>query len=100
MHDGIEKPLFQQEFRPLKAFRQLLTDGLLDHARSCKANQRAWLGDVQVAEHGKAGRDPAGRRVGEHADVGHLGVVQLTQRGGDFGHLHQAHHALHHARPA
>ena len=46
--------MLQQKFRTLKAFRQLLADGLLDDARSGKADQRAGFGDVEIAQHGEA----------------------------------------------
>ena len=46
---------------------QLLADGLLDHPRAGEADQRAGLGDVDVAQHGEGGGDAAGGRVGQHA---------------------------------
>ena len=54
----------------LEPFRQLLADGLLDHARAGKADQRAGLGDMHVAQHGIGRGDAAGGRIGEHDDVG------------------------------
>ena len=54
----------------LEAFRQLLADGLLDHARAGEADQRAGLGDVHVAQHRIGRGDAAGGRIGEHDDVG------------------------------
>ena len=54
----------------LKSLRQLLADGLLDHARAGEADQRARLGDVHVAQHRVGGGDAAGGRIGQHHDVG------------------------------
>ncbi len=34
MHNGVEKSIFQQKLRALKARRQRLPDDLLDHARA------------------------------------------------------------------
>ena len=92
--------MLEQEFGALEAFGELLADGLLDDARSREANERAGFGDVEVAEHGEAGGDAAGGRVGEHADVGQAEIVHLREAGGDLGQLHQADDALHHARAA
>src|SRR5882762_5914495 len=49
---GVEHAVLQQELAALNPFRQLLTDGLLNHARSGETDQRARLGDVQIAQHG------------------------------------------------
>jgi len=85
MDYGVEEAFFQQEFGALEAFGKLLADGLLNHAGAGKADQGAGLGNVEVAEHGKAGGDAASGGIGEHGDVGNPGVAQLRQRGGDFG---------------
>ena len=97
MDDRVEKALFHQELTALETLRQFLADGLLDHARAGKANQRAGFGNVEVAQHGKAGGDAAGGGVGQHADVRHLGVIQAPEGGADLGHGHQADGAFHHA---
>ena len=55
-----------QIFGALEAFRQLLADGLLDDARAGEADQRAGLGDLDVAQHGVGRGDAAGGRIGEH----------------------------------
>ena len=43
-----------------------LAHGLLDHARAGKADQRARLGDIEIAEHRQAGRYAAHGRIGHH----------------------------------
>src|SRR5436190_7551965 len=53
LHHQVEKALLQQELTGLKALRQALPDGLLDHPRTGEADQRAGLGDVEIAEHGE-----------------------------------------------
>ena len=40
-HDVVNKALFQQKFGALEVFRQLLVDGLLDHALTGEADERA-----------------------------------------------------------
>ena len=97
MDDSVEEAFFQEELGALEAFWEFLTYGLLDNAGAGEADECAGFGYVQVAEHGEAGGDAAGGGIGEHADVGDAGRVQLRQGGGDFGHLHEAYHALHHA---
>jgi hypothetical protein len=48
----------------------------------------------------KLATDAAHGRVGQHADVGQLGLGQARQRGIGLGHLHQAQQAFLHARAA
>src|SRR5229473_1461051 len=98
--DGVEKAVFEEEFGALKAFGELLPDGLFNDAGAGEADERAGFTDVEVAEHGKAGGDAAGGGIGEHGDVGELLFVETGKGGGDFGKLHQADGALQHARAA
>ena len=72
-----------------KPFGQLLADGLLDHPLAGKADQRAGLGDLDVAEHRVGRGDAAGGRVGQDDDVGQAGLLELGQRDGRARHLHQ-----------
>src|SRR5208282_1039542 len=97
---GIEEPVLEKEFGALETFRQFLPDGLLNHAGAGKADERAGFGDIQVAEHRVTGGDAAGGGIGEHGDVGEPGIVESGERAGNFGELHQADGALHHARAA
>ena len=41
VHDHVDGAVLEQELRALKAFRQLLAHGLLDHARTREADPRA-----------------------------------------------------------
>ena len=68
--DEVEHAVLEQELAALKAFGQLLANRLLDDARAGEADERARLGDVQIAEHREARRDAAGRRIGQDRDVG------------------------------
>ena len=65
-----------------------------------KADQRAGLGDVHVAQHGIGGGDAAGGRIGQHHDIGQACLAQHLH--GDRGarHLHQRQDAFLHARAA
>ena len=54
--DVVNKALFQQKFGALEVFRQLLVDGLLDHALTGEADERLRLGDDDVAEEREATR--------------------------------------------
>ena len=76
----VDHALLEQELAALKALGQLLADGLLDDARAGKPDERLRLGDVQVAEHREAGRDAAGRRIGEHGDEGQPLAIEPRQR--------------------
>ena len=83
-----------------KPFGQLLADGLLDDARTGEADQRAGLGNVDVAEHGVGGGDAAGGRMGQHHDVRQPRLAQLLHGDGGARHLHQREDAFLHARAA
>src|ERR1700704_2469030 len=98
--DGVEKTVFKKEFGALKSFGELLANGLLDHAGAGETDERAGFANVEVAEHGEAGSDAARGGVGEHGDVGQLFVVEPCEGGGNFGELHEADGAFHHARAA
>ena len=50
----VDRALLEQELGALEAFGQLLAHGLLDHARAGEADQRAGLGDHEVADEGEA----------------------------------------------
>jgi len=77
-------PCFLEIFGALEALGQLLAEyGLLDHARTGKADECAGLGDMDVTEHGIGRGDPAGGRIGEHDDVGLPRLAQ--QLHGDRG---------------
>ena len=65
-----------------------------------KADQRAGLGDMDVAEHGVGGGHAAGGGVGQHHDIGELRLAQLLHRDGGARHLHQREDAFLHARAA
>ena len=70
MHHHVDHAVLLEIFGALEALGQLLADGLLDHARARKADQRARLGDMHVAEHRVGRGDAAGGRIGQHHDVG------------------------------
>jgi len=100
IYDRVEEAVLQEKLRPLEAFRQLLADGLLDHPGAGETDQRVRFGDVEVAQHGKAGGHATGGGIGEHGDERHPGVIKASQGSRNFGQLHQAHDAFHHARTA
>src|SRR5213594_3987977 len=82
---GVEKAVFEQEFGALKAFGEFLADGLLDDARARKADERAGLADVEVAQHGEAGGDATGGGIGKDGNVGQLFVIKPCESGRDLG---------------
>ncbi len=88
------RTFLEQELGALEALGQRLARGLLDHARTREADQRARLGDVDVAEHREARRHTARGRVGHHRDVRQLGRRQLGERRARLRHLQQRVQAL------
>ena len=99
LNDRIQKTVLQQELRPLKTFRQLLPDCLLDHPRSGKSDQRPRFGDIQIAKHREARRHAAGRRIGHYRDIGNPRIIQPSKPTGYLRQLHQRGDTFHHARP-
>ena len=100
MHHHVDHAVLVQILRALEAFGQLLADGLLDDARTGEADQRARLGDVDVAQHGVGRGDAAGGRIGQHDDVGLAGLAQHLHRHRGARQLHQRQDAFLHARAA
>src|SRR4029453_11889962 len=96
----IEHPMLEQELRALKALRQLLFYGLLNHAGSCKPDLCAGFGYVEIAQHREAGRHSAGRRVSEHRYEWKPGFIQPRKRRRYFRHLHERDCAFLHPRSA
>ena len=100
MHDHVDHAVRQEVLGALEAFGQLLADRLLNDARTRKANERARLGDVDVAQHGVGGRHAARRRVGQHDDIGQARLAQLLHGNRRARHLHEREDAFLHARAA
>ena len=69
LDNAIDKAVRLQILRPLEVLRQLLTDGLLNHAGAGEADQRPRLGQRNISKAGEAGADAAGRRVGKAGDM-------------------------------
>src|SRR5216684_667198 len=98
--DGVEESVLEQEFGALKAFGEFLANGLLDDARSSESNKRAGFADIEVAKHGEAGGHATSGGIGEHGNVRQFFVVEPREGRGNFGKLHEADGAFHHARTA
>ena len=76
----VDHAVIAQIFRTLEAFRQLLADRLLDHARPGKADQSAGFRDVDIARRRVGGGDAARRRIGVDDDVGLARGAQAKRR--------------------
>src|SRR6266481_8372344 len=98
--DGVEESVFEQEFGALETFGEFLANGLLDDARSSESNKRAGFANVEVAKHGEAGGHATSGGIGEDGDVRQFFVVEPREGRGNFGKLHEADGAFHHARTA
>ena len=59
----------EREFGGLEALRELLLDGVANHALARKADKRMGLREDDVALHGERCGDAARRRVGDDRDV-------------------------------
>ncbi len=99
-HDLIDHAVLEEIFGALEALGQRLADRFLDDPRAGEPDDRAGLGQDDVAEHRERRRHAAGRRIGQHDDVGQPRF--LDHVGGDdrARHLHQRQDAFLHARAA
>ena len=100
MHDHVDGAMLKEELATLEAFRKLLADGLLDHARTGEADQRLGFADDHVAEHRQAGGNAAVDRVGQYRDERDAFFAQARQNRRGLGHLHQRDQRFLHARAA
>ena len=98
--DHVDGALVEQELGALEAFRQLLADGLLDHARACKTDQCTRLCQMHIAQHRVGCRDAARGGIGQYNDIGLFCLAQHFDRDRRTRHLHQRQDALLHARAA
>ena len=98
--DQVDRAVLEQELAALEAFGQRLAHGLLDDARAGEADQRARLGDVEVAEHRQARGHAARGRVGQHGDERQARLRHPRQHRTRLAHLQQREQAFLHARAA
>src|SRR2546426_2285001 len=100
LDDHVELPVREQKLGALESLGQRLPDRLGDDPRAREADQRARLGEDDVAEHREARGDPAGGGIREDGNVGQPAGSEPLERGGGLGHLHQGQDTLLHARAA
>src|SRR5882672_897015 len=87
MDNRVEEPVLQKKFGPLKTFGKLLPHGLFDDTRPGKSNQRARLGNIEVAQHGIACSDAASRGVGEDRNKRQSVLIEARESGRNFCEL-------------
>src|SRR4051812_42300127 len=98
--NGINQSMLKQKLGGLKSRRQLRLCCVLDHSRSGEPDHRSGFGEDQIADAGIAGHHSRGGWMGEHTDIRQSAFRVIGEGGASFGHLHQAEHALIHARSA
>ena len=92
--------MLQQVLGALEPVGQGLAYRLLDHAGTGKADQCAGFGDLDVAQHGKAGGHATGRWIAQDCHVGQPSLLHHLRCDDGARHLHQADAALLHASAA
>ena len=85
----IHKTMLHKKLRSLKSLRKLLTDRLLDHARSGKTDQRSWFCQDNISQHCKACRHTTGRRFCQDRYIQKSGFTVTLQCCRSLCHLHQ-----------
>ena len=98
--DHVERAVIEQELAALEALGQRLAHRLLDHARAGEADERARLGEIEVAEHREARRHAAGGRIGHDRDERQMRLREARERRGGLRHLQQRVKRLLHAGAA
>ncbi len=58
--------MFKQIFRTLKSIRKGLANRLLNNPRPSESDQSPWLGNIQIAKHGKTRCHASGGRIGQY----------------------------------
>src|SRR5262249_40925462 len=97
MHDRIDHAVFNEKFAALKSFGKFLTNGLLNHTRTRKADQGAWFGDIQIAKHGETSGHAARSWIGQYRNIWQPFLVEMGESRRDLRHLHQAQRTFLHA---
>jgi hypothetical protein len=96
LDDVVEHAVIEEKLGSLESLGELLLDGLFDDAGTGEADEGLGLRDVDVAQHGEAGRRPARRRIAEDGNKRQAGRAEPGDRGAGLDHLHQRQHALLH----
>src|SRR6267154_3126520 len=84
MDNRVEETVLQKKFGPLETFGKLLPYGLFDTSRPGESNQRAGLGNIEVAQHGIACSDATSRGIGEDGNKRQAVLIEARERGGNF----------------
>src|SRR5580704_9454364 len=99
MHDHVDHAVIPKILRLLEPLRELLSDGLFDHPRTGKSDERTRLGNMHITKHPVRRRHPTRRRIGQDNDIGLSRLPQLLHADCRAGQLHQGEDALLHPRP-
>ncbi|GBD19321.1 hypothetical protein HRbin27_01827 [bacterium HR27] len=97
--DLIDETMLEEKLRRMRP-QWLMSSRFLYDAWPCKADERAWLGENDVALIRERRINPTRRRVRQHRDEGHVRIVRPFRCGGRLRHLHETEHALLHPGPA
>src|SRR5262245_62391227 len=81
LDDQVELAVREQEFRPLEALGKRLPDRLGDDPRSGEPDQRARLGENDVAQHREARGHATGGGVGEDREIRQAAGTEPLERG-------------------
>src|SRR5215510_13162854 len=100
LDDQVELAVREQEFRALEALGKRLANRLGDDPWAGETDQRARLGENDVAQHREARGDAAGGGIREDRDVRQAGGPEPLEGGRGLGHLHQREDAFLHPRAA
>ena len=81
--------MVQEKLATLKTFGQAFMNRLFDNARTGESDKRVGLRDVDIAEHGEAGRYATRCRIGEYGDIWKSLRPQIGKRCRCLRHLQQ-----------
>src|SRR3546814_9042760 len=65
MHHHVDHAVIQKIFGALESLGQFFPNGVLDNALPCKTDECIGFGNLNIAQHGVAGRYTASRGIGK-----------------------------------
>src|SRR3546814_992166 len=70
MHHHVDHAVIQKIFGALESLGQFFPNGVLDNALPCKTDECIGFGNLNIAQHGVAGRYTASPGIGKGNDIG------------------------------
>src|SRR3546814_4086141 len=80
MHHHVDHAVIQKIFGALESLGQFFPNGVLDNALPCKTDECIGFGNLNIAQHGVAGRYTASRGIGKDNDIGEVSGMRSEEQ--------------------